>query len=72
MVVRALWNIGAGLAQRALTKSAPRPGLAVTYSAVWKARPGLLDCDINLHLNNASYLYSMELARWHFTACVLA
>ncbi|TYZ61704.1 hypothetical protein PybrP1_005716 [[Pythium] brassicae (nom. inval.)] len=68
MVLRALWNIGSGLAQRALAKSALRPGLTLEHAAVWKARPGILDCDINLHLNNSSYLYNMELARWHFTA----
>lgn len=68
MVLRILWNVSAGLVQRALSKEAP--GLAVKHPAVWRARPGFLDCDVNLHLNNASYLFNMELARWHFTACV--
>ncbi|KAE9342143.1 hypothetical protein PR003_g9629 [Phytophthora rubi] len=68
MVLRMLWNIGSGLVYGALHKS-PNAGLAgLHYPAVWRARSGFLDCDVNLHLNNASYLFSMELARWHFTA----
>ncbi|KAH7460703.1 hypothetical protein PRIC1_006248 [Phytophthora ramorum] len=68
MVVRMLWNIGSGLVHGVLHKN-PRPGLAgLHYPAVWRARSGFLDCDVNLHLNNSSYLFSMELARWHFTA----
>lgn len=70
MVLRVFWNVGAGLVHRALNKSSMKPGMAVKYPAVWKARPGFMDCDINLHLNNASYLFNMELARWHFTAYV--
>jgi hypothetical protein len=69
MVLRALWNAGAGLVVRALNKRSMRPGLALAYPAVWRGRAGLLDCDVNLHLNNSSYLYAMELARWHFTGC---
>ncbi|GAB9471711.1 Atp-dependent protease la [Globisporangium polare] len=68
MVLRIFWNVGTGLVQRALTKNTAKPGMSVNYPAIWKARPGFLDCDINLHLNNASYLFNMELARWHFTA----
>ncbi|KAF1332814.1 Atp-dependent protease la, partial [Globisporangium splendens] len=68
MVLRVFWNVGAGLVHRALNKSAIKPGMAVKYPAVWRARPGFMDCDINLHLNNASYLFNMELARWHFSA----
>ncbi|KAI9910849.1 hypothetical protein PsorP6_010813 [Peronosclerospora sorghi] len=46
-----------------------RTGFAVVYyPAVWKAHTGVLDCDVNLHFNNSSYLYCMELARWHFPA----
>ncbi|POM69642.1 Hypothetical protein PHPALM_14052 [Phytophthora palmivora] len=68
MVLRMLWNIGSGLVHGALHKS-PHSGLAgLHYPAVWKARSGFLDCDVNLHLNNSSYLFGMELARWHFTA----
>ncbi|KAI9980180.1 hypothetical protein PInf_026528 [Phytophthora infestans] len=68
MVLRMLWNITSGLVYGALHKS-PRSGLAgLHYPAVWRARSGFLDCDVNLHLNNSSYLFSMELARWHFTA----
>lgn len=68
MVARIVWNIGAGLVHRALNKSRMRPGMGFDYPAVWRARPGFLDCDINLHLNNAAYLFNMELARWHFSA----
>ncbi|KAG3011862.1 hypothetical protein JG687_00007886 [Phytophthora cactorum] len=69
MVLRAFWNIGAGLVYRLVNMRSMGKGvLGVSYPSVWKGRTGLLDCDVNLHLNNASYLYSMELARWHFTA----
>lgn len=69
MVLRAFWNIGSGLVHRLLHKPSAGKGLlGVTTPAVWRGRTGLLDCDVNLHLNNSSYLYSMELARWHFTA----
>ncbi|OWZ04538.1 hypothetical protein PHMEG_00023543 [Phytophthora megakarya] len=68
MVGRIVWNVGAGLVHRALNKAHIRPGMGIAYPSVWRARPGFLDCDINLHLNNASYLSNMELARWHFCA----
>ncbi|DBA02804.1 TPA: hypothetical protein N0F65_006594 [Lagenidium giganteum] len=68
MVIRTAWNVGAGLVHRRLAKGSIKPGMGVLYPAVWRARPGFLDCDINLHLNNASYLFNMELARWHFCA----
>ncbi|KAJ0409038.1 hypothetical protein ATCC90586_000625 [Pythium insidiosum] len=68
MVFRIFWNTGAGLVHRALNKNTMKPGYGLLYPAVWRARPGFLDCDVNMHLNNASYLYNMELARWHFSA----
>ncbi|GLD92216.1 hypothetical protein PINS_up000749 [Pythium insidiosum] len=68
MVFRIFWNTGAGLVHRALNKATMKPGYGLLYPAVWRARPGFLDCDVNMHLNNASYLYNMELARWHFSA----
>ncbi|KAL3662037.1 hypothetical protein V7S43_012844 [Phytophthora oleae] len=69
MVLRAFWNAGAGLVYRLANKRSKGKGvMGVDYPSVWKGRTGFLDCDVNLHLNNASYLYSMELARWHFTA----
>ncbi|KAG7399150.1 hypothetical protein PHYBOEH_009610 [Phytophthora boehmeriae] len=68
MVGRIAWNVGAGLVHRSLNKASIRPGMGVQYPSIWRARPGFLDCDINLHLNNASYLSNMELARWHFCA----
>lgn len=68
MVVRMLWNIGSGLMSKALQKNKP-PGLVgLHYPAMWRARSGISDCDVNLHLNNSAYIYSMELARWHYTA----
>ncbi|KAF4315709.1 hypothetical protein BBO99_00008233 [Phytophthora kernoviae] len=68
MVLRMLWNISSGLVHGVLHKN-PRPGLVgLHYPAIWRGRTGFLDCDVNLHLNNSSYLFSMELARWHFTA----
>ncbi|RMX70036.1 hypothetical protein DD238_000870 [Peronospora effusa] len=69
MVLRAFWNIGAGLVHRLVNKRSMGKGvMGVSYPSVWKGRTGFLDCDVNFHLNNSSYLYSMELARWHFTA----
>ncbi|KAH7460701.1 hypothetical protein PRIC1_006250 [Phytophthora ramorum] len=69
MVLRSIWNIGSGLVYRLVNKRSLSKGvLGVSQPAVWRGRTGLLDCDVNLHLNNSSYLYSMELARWHFCA----
>ncbi|KAL3662036.1 hypothetical protein V7S43_012843 [Phytophthora oleae] len=68
MVGRIMWNVGAGLLHRVLNRAHIRPGMGIAYPSVWRARPGVLDCDINLHLNNASYLFNMELARWHYCA----
>ncbi|ETW04691.1 hypothetical protein H310_03850 [Aphanomyces invadans] len=53
---------------RALTPNkAKLDGVGVIKPHVWKTRVGLLDMDLNVHLNNASYLYNMELARWHLS-----
>jgi hypothetical protein len=68
MVLRILWNVGAGILHRVIHKKTMKPGLGLTYPSIWRARTGFLDCDVNIHLNNASYLYSMELARWHLVA----
>ncbi|OQR99176.1 hypothetical protein THRCLA_06589 [Thraustotheca clavata] len=68
MVGRALWNIGAGVLSRAFIKDKQAlNGIGFIKPHIWKARTGFLDIDINLHLNNSSYLYNMELARWHMT-----
>ncbi|OQR96692.1 hypothetical protein ACHHYP_13827 [Achlya hypogyna] len=68
MVGRSLWNIGVSLVTRALTRDkAALRDIGVLRPHVWKARTGLLDIDLNMHLNNSSYLYNMELARWHMT-----
>lgn len=71
MVFRIFWNVSAGLLHRAVSKNTIKKGMAINYPAVWRARPGFLDCDVNMHLNNASYLFNMELARWHFSAYVI-
>ncbi|CAH0488284.1 unnamed protein product [Peronospora farinosa] len=68
MVLRMLWNIGSGLVHGALHQTSHSGLAGLHYPAVWKARSGFLDCDVNLHVNNSSYLFNMELARWHFTA----
>ncbi|CAH0522573.1 unnamed protein product [Peronospora belbahrii] len=68
-MLRMLWNIASGLVHGLALHKTSHTGMAgLHYPAVWKARSGFLDCDVNLHLNNSSYLYNMELARWHFTA----
>ncbi|TMW65562.1 hypothetical protein Poli38472_008204 [Pythium oligandrum] len=68
MVLRIFWNVGAGLVHRAINKNAIKPGMGVLYPAVWRGRPGMLDVDINMHLNNAAYLFNSDLARWHWVA----
>ncbi|KAG1700971.1 hypothetical protein DVH05_011215 [Phytophthora capsici] len=68
MVLRMLWNISSGLAHSVLHKSVRTGFAGLHYPAVWRARSGFLDCDVNLHLNNSAYLFSMELARWHYVA----
>ncbi|TMW65564.1 hypothetical protein Poli38472_008206 [Pythium oligandrum] len=71
MVLRVFWNLGSGLLHHAVSKSAKaQPGMGVLSPVVWRARTGFLDCDINMHLNNSSFLYCMELARWHFAGAV--
>lgn len=69
MVFRVLWNVGAGVIHHAINKT-PKKGLGVTSPVVWRARTGFLDCDLNMHLNNSSYLYCMELSRWHLIGYV--
>lgn len=69
MVLRTFWNIGTGLVHRLISKQPAEKGvLGVSFPSVWRGRTGFMDCDVNLHLNNSSFIYNMELARWHFTA----
>ncbi|RHY26745.1 hypothetical protein DYB32_007328 [Aphanomyces invadans] len=71
-MARAVWNICASMLTRALTPNkAKLDGVGVIKPHVWKTRVGLLDMDLNVHLNNASYLYNMELARWHLSGYTL-
>ncbi|GBG24141.1 Protein THEM6 [Hondaea fermentalgiana] len=42
--------------------------LALDTPHIWRSRagfPAITDVDFNLHMNNASYPYAAELARWH-------
>eukprot|EP00121_Abeoforma_whisleri_P011213 Awhi_evm1s10339 len=34
---------------------------------IWKRRNGFLDIDVNLHMNNASFTYNCEMARYHYS-----
>lgn len=69
MVLRAVYNAASGLLKRRqLLQSsegrlkASSEGLLLPH--VWQARCGPSDLDVNLHMNNASYLYCAEIARW--------
>ena len=45
----------------------PRSTSASPFVAhIFKTRAGLLDIDVNLHLNNASLILATEFARWNF------
>lgn len=74
MVARAFYNAVTGLLTRrsvvrgelrARAKAINELGLVRPH--VWKGVSGLLDLDINLHMNNASYVYVAELARWNLS-----
>ena len=74
MVGRAVYNAAAGLLKRRQLlqssegrKVASEQGITVPH--VWRARCGPSDLDVNLHMNNASYLYCAELARWELSVC---
>lgn len=72
MVFRALYAAISGIASRLITK---RWGTRESFQKlseigtgefhVMNARANLWDCDINGHVNNSSYVYMGELARWH-------
>mmetsp|Transcript_36374 Transcript_36374/g.46321 ORF Transcript_36374/g.46321 Transcript_36374/m.46321 type:complete len:195 (-) Transcript_36374:230-814(-) len=63
VILRVLWNIASGHASRISGNFVV--GSGITAPAVWRTRAWYSDCDMNLHMNNASYLKNMELARWH-------
>ena len=65
MVLRILWNIGAGFLDRALSGAARKPGFGLAYPAVWRSRAMPWDLDVNLHMNNAAFLKVVDLARWY-------
>ncbi|KAH9099724.1 hypothetical protein Ae201684P_018735 [Aphanomyces euteiches] len=72
-IVRSLWNLGASLLARSLHRNKQAlNGLTVTQPHVWKARVGLADLGLGLHINNASVVANMELARWHVSGYLLA
>lgn len=33
---------------------------------IWVRKNGFLNLDLNMHMNQSAYLYTAELARWHF------
>mmetsp|Transcript_16081 Transcript_16081/g.21132 ORF Transcript_16081/g.21132 Transcript_16081/m.21132 type:complete len:207 (+) Transcript_16081:83-703(+) len=73
MVLRAVYHAIRGFAERRLASSSGKNpekyiGLGISRPHVWNGRAGLLDLDLNFHMNNASYLYCAELARWHLSA----
>ncbi|KAG9410861.1 hypothetical protein AC1031_018885 [Aphanomyces cochlioides] len=65
-VARSLWNLGSAALTRALHRNKQAlNGLSITEPAVWKARAGLADMGLAMHINNSSAVANMELARWH-------
>jgi len=71
MVVRAFWAAVTGLTQRAIAQKRGESalvslrGLGFTKPHLWRSRNGLGDIDANIHMNNASFVYNAELARWN-------
>jgi acyl-CoA thioesterase FadM len=47
-----------------------KPAFHSQHGHIYHTRAGLLDIDINLHLNNASLIFAAELARWNFLGSV--
>ena len=75
MVFRTLWNVGDGALKRMeLLRKQKRMNLneplliGLTETHVWKGVNGILDLDINMHMNNASYVSIAELARWNLAS----
>jgi len=62
-ILRTTWNLTAGMLRRIIDP--PKPGILVAYPSIWKTRIGMIDTDLNFHLNNASYFTQMELAIWY-------
>ncbi|CAK4675167.1 unnamed protein product [Aphanomyces euteiches] len=67
-MARAAWNITSSMVTRAMSPNKAKfAGVGINKPHVWKTQVGFLDVDLNAHLNNAAYLYNMELARWHLS-----
>ncbi|CAK4612418.1 hypothetical protein LEN26_002051 [Aphanomyces euteiches] len=70
-MARAAWNITSSMVTRAMSPNKAKfAGVGINKPHVWKTQVGFLDVDLNAHLNNAAYLYNMELARWHLSGYV--
>jgi len=75
MVLRAVVNSLWGIAERSFTlrkkgveQSKSLVGLGVSKPHIWKSyNSPLLDCDLNMHMNNSSFVYNCELSRWHLS-----
>ncbi|OQR81250.1 hypothetical protein ACHHYP_16610 [Achlya hypogyna] len=65
-IPRVMWNMLSGVVRRSVNK--PAPGCLMDRPSIWKTRIGFIDTDLNVHLNNASYLTQMELAIWYAVA----
>jgi acyl-CoA thioesterase FadM len=50
-----------------LLREWPRARIAATATHEMRFRAWPWSCDLNLHLNNAQYLYFMEFGRWGYT-----
>jgi YbgC/YbaW family acyl-CoA thioester hydrolase len=50
-----------------LLREWPRPRIQATAVHEMRFRAWPWSCDLNLHVNNAQYLYFMEFGRWAFT-----
>jgi len=64
-VLRGLYQVCRGALERAGARNRSvldTKGISTPH--IWQGRNGLLDVDVNLHMNNASYVYAAELARW--------
>uniref|UniRef100_A0A7S4KIZ7 Thioesterase domain-containing protein n=1 Tax=Paramoeba aestuarina TaxID=180227 RepID=A0A7S4KIZ7_9EUKA len=75
MVVRTIYNTLYGLARRKglfglnppehlQNKAAQIEGFTTAHK--WEAQVGLTDLDVNVHMNNSSFFYCCELARWEW------
>ena len=66
---RTAYHVGRGLWQARQAAGGigpPAVALGLTVPHVYSGRVGLLDTDVNGHLNNAAYLVNCEMARWEW------